>query len=83
LIAHLDCPVRWSSKEYVLSLADHLVSYPSPEGEGLSAALSRSVSESEIYPGHFFIIEKQAEDPSPLGEGMNARYGIDEIDNKR
>ena len=26
------------------------VSYPSPEGEGLSAALSRSVSESEIYP---------------------------------
>ena len=32
------------------------VSYPSPEGEGLSAALSRSVSESEIYPGHFFII---------------------------
>ena len=26
------------------------VSYPSPEGEGLSAALSRSVSESEICP---------------------------------
>ena len=26
------------------------VSYPSPEGEGLSAALCRSVPESEIYP---------------------------------
>ncbi len=25
LIELLDCPVRWSSKEYVLSLADHLV----------------------------------------------------------
>lgn len=25
LIELIDCPVRWSSKEYVLSLADHLV----------------------------------------------------------
>ena len=25
LIELLDCPVRWSSKEYVMSLADHLV----------------------------------------------------------
>lgn len=25
LIELLDCPVRWSRKEYVLSLADHLM----------------------------------------------------------
>ncbi len=25
LIELIDCPVRWSSKEYVLTLADHLV----------------------------------------------------------
>ena len=39
-------------KELVLEeLSDsEYVSYPSPEGEGLSAALSRSVSESEICP---------------------------------
>ena len=34
----------------VLCVRSMAVSYPSPEGEGLSAALSRSVSESEIYP---------------------------------
>ena len=39
-------------KELVLEeLSDsEYVSYPSPKGEGLSAALSRSVSESEICP---------------------------------
>ncbi|HOL44676.1 MAG TPA: hypothetical protein PK659_10520, partial [Methanothrix sp.] len=61
-----------------------VVSYPSPEGEGLSVALSRSVSESEICPDlqaslHAptnrrgpSLIEKQAEDPSLSREGMNA-----------
>jgi hypothetical protein len=36
--------------EYLVDEELITVSYPSPEGEGLSAALSRSVSESEICP---------------------------------
>ena len=52
LLGRREAIIDWEKDTRTVNhdLTERLVSYPSPEGEGLSAALSRSVSESEICP---------------------------------